>query len=489
MAGSEDIQVLRTTDHPPPLAGGALAVTAASALFVLAGYIINVVLGRALGPVDYGLFGVVIGLMTVVNALQTSAVPQAIAKFAAEHRYDPGDLLLTGGLLQVGSGIALAIVLFLLADPIATLLHDGELAAPLRLAALAFPSYALFALLLGLEGGHGRYVRQALMMSLYSVAKAVLAVSLGLLFSLLGAIAGYVVAPAVAALTSSEILRFRQGRLMSLGPIASYSIPLLSLAAVSIAYLNLDLFLVKSLVADPASAGYYTAAQNIARVPYYLSTGLAAILLPAVARVATSDPRRARLMVGDALRFGVLLLLPIAVVLVAGAREAVQLLYGERYVSATGPLMLLSAAMGVFAFFSFLSSLLAGIGRPSHAVLAAAAGLVTTAAIAVVLIPASAMQGAALATLAGAVTALLLALAATSRALPFEVPWLTLARVGIASAVVGMIAENLNGAAAVLLGLPLVGLLYVGMLIVTRELGPDDWQRLREVLPARRSLR
>jgi two-component system, LuxR family, sensor kinase FixL len=45
-----------------PLGRGAIAATLASGVFVIAGYVINVVLGRTLGPVDYGLFGVVIGI-------------------------------------------------------------------------------------------------------------------------------------------------------------------------------------------------------------------------------------------------------------------------------------------------------------------------------------------------------------------------------------------------------------------------------------------
>src|SRR5262245_31574235 len=156
-------------EAPPPLIGGAFAATAAAVLFVVAGYIINVVLGRALGPLEYGLFGVVIGLMTVANALQTSGVPQALAKFAAEQRHSPADLLLTGGILQMVSSLVLAVALLVLAEPLALLLGDLSLTEPLRVAALAIPTYALFTLLNGIEGGRGNYVRQASMLSIYSV--------------------------------------------------------------------------------------------------------------------------------------------------------------------------------------------------------------------------------------------------------------------------------------------------------------------------------
>src|SRR5262249_45849266 len=154
------------------------------------------------GPVDYGAFGVVIGLMTVINALQTSGIPQALAKFAAERRFSSHDLLLTGGLLQVGLGLILAVTLFFFLGPIAALFGDGSLAGPLRLVALAFPTYAVFTLLTGIEGGRGHYVRQAWMLSAYSTAKAILAVLGGLAFSLAGAITAYVLAPLAGAAAS-----------------------------------------------------------------------------------------------------------------------------------------------------------------------------------------------------------------------------------------------------------------------------------------------
>ena len=76
-----------------------------------------------------------------------------------------------------------------------------------------------------------------------------------------------------------------------------------------------------------------------------------------------------------------------------------------------------------------------------------------------------------------------MAVAATYHVLPFVVPWLTLVRTGVACAVVAMIVINLHGLTADLLGLPAAGLLYLGLLIVMRELGRSDWQRLRDMMP------
>lgn len=468
-----------------PLPHGVVAATGASALFVASGYVLNVVLGRALGPVEYGLFGVVIGLMRVINSIQVSGVPQAIAKLTAERTDRARDLLSTGMVVQITSGVLLATALFLTADPLAAFVGDGRLADGFRVAAVALIPYALFSLLTGHQGGRGRYIRQALMLSAYSTAKAVFAVGLGLLFALPGAIAGYVIAPIVGIITGGtpELPTFRT---FALRRILVLSMPLLALAAVSVAYLNVDLLLIKTLVPDPAAAGYYAAAQNISRVPYFLTGGLATLLLPAVARAAVRGQANAGGVVSEALRFGLLLVTPLAVLLAATAHDLLALFYGQPYVPASAALVFLSAAMAIFAIVGLETSLLAGGGRADQAVLAAALGLACSVSLATVLIPSYGIRGGAMATLAGAVVALVIATGAALRLFSFRIPWLTVARGVLASVLVGTPALFLSGTAATVIGLPALALAYGVLLILLREVTSKDWQRLRGLLPTNR---
>jgi O-antigen/teichoic acid export membrane protein len=95
------------------------------------------------------------------------------------------------------------------------------------------------------------------------------------------------------------------------------------------------------------------------------------------------------------------------------------------------------------------------------------------------------MQGAAEATLLGALVAFAISIGATYRVLHFEVPWFTFVRVTAASGVVGLVAFNLHGNVALVVGLPLLGLIFIGLLVVMREVTADDWRRLRALVPAR----
>jgi O-antigen/teichoic acid export membrane protein len=62
---------------------GTIYLMAAQAAFVASGYAIHISLGRLLGPSEYGIYAVVISLMTMVNLILTTGIPQAVAKYVA----------------------------------------------------------------------------------------------------------------------------------------------------------------------------------------------------------------------------------------------------------------------------------------------------------------------------------------------------------------------------------------------------------------------
>lgn len=463
---------------PHRLGPGAFAATAASALFVASGYFINVALGRLFGPADYGLFGVAIGLMTLVNALQISAVPQAIATMAAERIYSTADLIRTGAFIQISTGFLLAAVLFGLAQPLANVFGDVRLIVLFQVAALTLPLYAGFTLLLSFAGGQGQYVRQGVLLSTYSVTKAAFAVGLGALFSLPGAVAGYLAAPVVGIIAARRLV-IRGGRVLPLRPILAASLPLLLTATFTVGHLNVDLFIVKALLPQASDAGYYTAAQNISRVPYYLMTGLAILLVPAVAR-AVSSGHEASTMVGQALRFGLLVVAPTSALLVGTADDIVVLLYGETYLPAAPVLRLLCVAMGFFALCALIASILAGAGNPYRAAAAAGAGTAVTAAAGSLLVVEHGIGGAGTATLLGTAVALSFGWLFAATRLGATVPGLTVVRAVGAAVVVGIAAHVLDGP-AVVVGIPLLLLAYGVLLLASGELRKDEVTKLMRI--------
>ena len=382
---------------------GAATLSAAQGLFVIAGYILNVVLARFLGPGPYGAYGVVISLLTIVNLMQTQGVPQALSRSIA------------GGSDEVGAWRAAlrvqavastgGIVLLALSAPVlASVLDDDRLLPGLLIASLAVPSYALFASIGGVLNGRRDFVRQARMNAVYAAARVVCVLGLAVAFKFSGAIAGYAIAPLIAF---AAVISARPRGPLEAGfdwrPLVRFALPNIGLALALTAIMSIDLLFVKGVITDDATAGIYAAAQNAARLTYFIIIPAGIVLFPAMAEaMASGDRIRQRILVGDGVEGAVSVVLVIVAVM-AGARvPLLDLAFGTAYEGAATAFELLAPALGCLALSYTLASLLTGSGHPHPPMVIAAAALLVQVVIEYPLTHAYGMTGAALGTLIAA---------------------------------------------------------------------------------------
>src|SRR3989344_4512905 len=120
------------------LVTGTILVAGAQAAVVLAGYFIHFFLGRRLGPIAYGDFGVISSLMFITPALFLTGIKRAVAKQIAEGN-SPAAVMKAG--LQLQAALAALGLLFyiLFAPKLVSLLHDPSL-----LLLIVFSSLAIF---------------------------------------------------------------------------------------------------------------------------------------------------------------------------------------------------------------------------------------------------------------------------------------------------------------------------------------------------------
>src|SRR2546430_2383989 len=111
------------------LGQGTIYLSISTVTFVVSAYLINIILGRYLGPASYGIYGVIITLMTAINLTQTSGLPLAVAKFIAEDDTNADGVLKSGLIVQIISTLGVSVIVFLLAAPLAGLLKDSSLTA------------------------------------------------------------------------------------------------------------------------------------------------------------------------------------------------------------------------------------------------------------------------------------------------------------------------------------------------------------------------
>ena len=82
-----NVKTDKTTSH----GRGTVYLTSTTFLFIIANYIMYVGIARILGPVKFGIYGVVVGLVTVVNGILFTWAELTTSKVVSENQeYNEG---------------------------------------------------------------------------------------------------------------------------------------------------------------------------------------------------------------------------------------------------------------------------------------------------------------------------------------------------------------------------------------------------------------
>jgi O-antigen/teichoic acid export membrane protein len=460
---------------------GSIALGISSLLFLVSGYLTNIWLGRNLGPSMYGIYGVLISLMTAMNIMQISGVPQAVSKFSAEKHNNPEDVLKSGLQVQLCLTLMIGLVFFLSAPIISIIFHDNRFLWYVREASLIFPVYGIFALFSGYYNGIRNFHRQAIINIAYSISKVVLVILFAAAFSLYGAILGFILSPFIALLfglnfpkSSSYFPRRR---------IILYSLPLIGFAVLTTLQLSVDLFSLKALTSDSKLSGYYTVAQNIEIIPLFGLGVIGQVILPNVSHeLSLGKIESSRIMIKNSLRLLLILLLPITTMLFVTASNIIQILFGTSYLEATRPLKILLIGYIFLTIFTLLASILNGAGRAKISMVISGIGLALSILSCLILIPRYGMAGAATGSLIGSVISSLSALAYTLYTFKVSIPLFRLARI-----LLGALAIFIAGAltSVPLLLLPaeylMLCVLYITVLMLVGEISKHDRAYIKRI--------
>jgi len=377
---------------------GTIYLTLASFVFVGTGYIINIFLGRFLGPSLYGVYGIIISLITAINLTQTAGLPQAVSKYIAEDETKADMVLKSGLIIQVWSTLLVSVIFFLLAEPIAKLLKDISLVPYLQISAFVFPLYGIYSLYLNFYNGLHYFKKQALLGIIYALIKLLSVLVLAYIFHIYGVIIGFIIAPLLAMLYGLHIPSKKLNG-FPIKKIVIFSLPLIGVAIFLNLLQSIDLFFVKALLHVNKLTGFYTANQNIAEIPFYGVISFASVLFPSISRhVSHNLIDEVKNIISKSLRFAVLIIIPSILMLSATSLQVIRLLYSSAYISGTGALSILTIGDGFFTLFVILATIISGAGSPWKSSLLAGAGVIMSCLLCLVLIPRFGISGAALAT-------------------------------------------------------------------------------------------
>lgn len=389
---------------------GTIYLTVAQAVFVFSGYAIHMGLARLLGPAGYGVYAVVVSLVTTVNLILTSGIPQAVSRYVAHDDCDRVAIRRTAFKMQIVLSFVMFFIYFVMAGRIALVFNDPGLAHFIRVSAFMIPGYAMYSVMLGYLNGLREYKKQSLNSIYYSVFNTGLILLLVVMgYSTIGAVTGFAIAPLVGVgvglffmrgvkkYEASNGLMFWNSSMIT-KQITDFAVPIIFYSVAIHLIMVVDLFFVKAYLMN-YDAGIYSAVSMISRIPFFLMGGLYGALFPAISRItANNDAENTRRYITNSVKVSLAAITPAVVIVAAFPDRLITLLYSAEYASGALTLGILIFGMGFFSLFTLFATILNGSGMPRVSLVISMFILGLDAVLNYVLVPEYHLIGAATAT-------------------------------------------------------------------------------------------
>ncbi|MBC8180878.1 oligosaccharide flippase family protein [candidate division KSB1 bacterium] len=322
---------------------GVILTVVSQVVMLISGFGINLALARLLGPEDYGTFGLVISILIIVEMFVFTGIPEAIRKFGGETPELMRSIKKKTLPWQVVYCLAMYIVLFFFTPIISSVLSDDRLTTLLRIAGLNVFFFGLHKYFDAIQCGLHNFFKYSLLGIIYSISRLVAIVGIVLAgFSLIGALIGNFSASVIGLLFGIIFLKYlkqqKNKKEINTKKYVNFIIPNIIYFVGLNLFFSIDLWFVKYFLSD-LNVGYYVSAAALSKLPYFLSMGLSAVLLPSISHsIATSDFVRTREIISDSLRYVLIFLILIVVVVFFNCRQIIEFVMGAEY-SEAGPVL------------------------------------------------------------------------------------------------------------------------------------------------------
>ncbi len=476
---------------------GALFIGFAKIYFMVSGSVQQILLPRLLATAEFGAFAVVNSVVSIINNTMVQATIQAVSRFTAEDDARAGAVQRAGLRMQAFIGTAVALALALGAPLIARFMKAPEYARYFRIAAVIPFLYAFYAVFVGTANGLRRFRAQATFDVGFSTAKTVLLLGVAVVWKVAGAFTGFAVAAALILVVAARAMwQAPSGAPFPARRLVPYMLAVGGYALLLNLALNYDVSLLQHFAAEvdraraPALAADYQALRTLALLPYQALIVITFVIFPLVSRSTfAEDSGATRAYITQTLRYA--LLLAGAMGLVLGARPAALLaiLYKPEYGVGAAALPVLVAGECCLALLGVACAILNAAGRTTATLSFMAVTVAVGSGAAALLIPhatpgAPMLLAAATSTSLGMAAGFLASLLYLRTRLGGGLPAPTVARVAASLAIATVVGRFLPGHGKILgLGaIAVVGLVYLGALVVLGELGAADRAKLRRIL-------
>lgn len=487
------------------IAKSALWVTISEIIFNLSGFIIHAVLGRFLGPDDYGRYGLIVTLTTMVIILIGNGIPTAMAKYISEYLESDADMVLAikkRSIQLQAIVIATITILFYLSIPlIARALGDVTLIPLFQISTLIIPSFAAASFYFSYYTGLHQFSLQAALKTARSGLRIIFIITLALFFGIKGAISGYILAPLAVFLIAFLIDRLkvhpnikRQVKNNKLDfdwkKLVNYAWQIVAFFLAYELLISIDLYLVKGILHNDRLTGIYNAVLTVGRIPYYIFYAMTIFLLPLVSRaIGMENHSEARDIISRSIRIMIMLLVPMVVTISVYSKDVLYFFYGQRYVDGAFPMSIFVYGVGFLTIFYVLSFAMNGAGQTKIPMYISIFGVIINSILNYALISRYSITGSAIATSISSLLIMLIMLYYLNLHFRVYVSLLTLFRVSIAAVFIFAISKILPGGNYLFIPWSIILFcLYIFVLYSLREAKKDDLQYVLQIIHKKKKI-
>ncbi|MFC1923746.1 flippase [Chloroflexota bacterium] len=470
---------------------GTLYLMLANVFFLISSYAIHFGLGRYFGPETYGTYGIILALMTIVNQLLTTGFPQGASKYIAERSTSLNSIVRDSRRIQLLFSVLIFALYFGLAHVIANLFNDATLTSYIRISAFVIPFSALFAIYsYGYLNGLKEFSKQMKALTASYVVKVVAIFVLVLLgLGVKGAILGYLCAAGVGLLVAWKYVGPIEKDSTSFGwsRLIRFGVPAMLFSAILLLIMNIDLFAVKAIGGEDINTGlntgYYTSANTLARVPYFIFLGLALALLPSISRSTSSkDFHLTTRYINQSMRYMLILLVPGVLLMSATSESLISLVYSSEYIDAADSLGILVFGLTFLTVFMVLANTIMGSGKPIVALGIALPLVAIDIILNIILIPRYELVGAAWATTITALIGMIASAFYVYRSFQALVSVKSFIKICLASLIIYVVALQISLSPS-FLPFIYIGLfaVYFGLLLLMKEFNKEDVETFKRI--------
>jgi O-antigen/teichoic acid export membrane protein len=456
--------------------------------------VLTIYLTRTLGPSAFGTFALAMGITGLALRPSDLGTTQSAARFVAERHGNREAILGVLGMAlrtRLATATAMAVVLFALAGPISTLYGVPELLWPLRGAAVSLFGQSIFrfaaTIFIALRRTASGFVLTVSESAIEFTASVVLvALGAGATGAAFGRAIGYVCGAALGVLALGRFLA--RSPLFGTGPspvprreFVAYAGALLIVVGVFTAYSQIDVILIGAYLGTHA-VGIFAAPLRLISFLSYPGQALSQAVAPRLARHPEQRPQARALARG--IRYIIIVQAGLLAFATIWAGPITDLALGSQFAGSAGVLRALAPYVFLAGLGPVLVAPLNYMGEARRRIPVSIATLAANAILDVILIPRIGVYGAAIGTsfaygvyvgahlwLANRMIGLPIARLAASAIRSLA------AAAAMALVLIGIGTSDLSAAqwvAGILLG----GVVFVGTLILSRELSFGEFRAL-----------